>query len=94
MYQVRNNRRLARQLLDWGQSCSKLSADALRPNDTRRDRTIQDSASTFQQALYACFFLKQIIVRISETRRCLLRISARSVEFSCKRPLRLTEMCQ
>jgi len=43
------------RLLDLGQSCSKLSADEFRSNDTRRDRTIQDNSSTFQQALYASF---------------------------------------
>jgi len=32
-----------------------LSADEFRSNDTRRDRTIQDNSSTFQQALYASF---------------------------------------
>src|SRR5882724_12768016 len=33
----------------------KLSTDGFRSNDTRRDRTIQDNSSTFQQALYAGF---------------------------------------
>jgi len=43
------------RLLDWGQSCSKLSADEFRSKDARYDRAIQDDSSTFQQALYASF---------------------------------------
>src|SRR5229473_6719679 len=44
------------RLLDWDQSCSKLSADDLGSRDAPRcDRTIQDNPSTFQQALYASF---------------------------------------
>ena len=36
----------------------------------------------------------EIIVRISATRRCLIRISTRSVAFAWKRPLCLTENYQ
>jgi len=44
------------RLLDWGQSCSKLSADEFGSKDAPRcGRTIQDNPSTFQQALYASF---------------------------------------
>jgi hypothetical protein len=33
----------------------KLLADEFRPDDTRRDRTIQDNSRTFQQEPYASF---------------------------------------
>src|ERR1700754_1054494 len=38
-----------------GQIMLKRSADWFRSSDTRRDRTIQDNSSTFQQALHASF---------------------------------------
>jgi hypothetical protein len=35
------------EFVDWGQLCSKLSADDFRSRGTRCDRTIQDNSSTF-----------------------------------------------